>query len=64
LEWPLTAATNHIIARFISDTSGVPALPHHALLIAKLNLNAGGLEILDPRTRAIPDSMLTFTTFT
>jgi hypothetical protein len=39
-------------------------LPHHALLIAQLSLNAGGLGILDPRTRAIPDFMLTFTTST
>jgi hypothetical protein len=62
---PLTSATNHIIARFISDTIGVTTLPHHALLIlAQLSLNAGGLGILDPRTRAIPDFMLTFTTST
>ena len=60
---PLTSATNHIIAHFISDTIGVPALPHHALLIALLSLNAGriGLGILDPPIRAIPDFMLTFT---
>jgi hypothetical protein len=61
---PLTSATNHIIARFISGTIGVATLPHHALLIAQLSLNAGGLGILDPRTRAIPDFMLTFTTST
>jgi hypothetical protein len=61
---PLTAATNHIIARFLSDIIGVPILPHHALLIAQLSLNVGGLGILDPRTRAIPDFMLTFTTST
>ena len=61
---PLTAATNHIIARFISDIIGVPTLPHHALLIAQLSLKAGGLGILDPRTRAIPDFILTFTTST
>jgi hypothetical protein len=34
------------------------------LLIAQLSLNADGLGILDPRTRAIPDFMLTFTTST
>jgi hypothetical protein len=62
---PLTAATDHIIAHFLSNTIGVPVLPHHALLIAQqLNLNADGLGILDPRTRAIPDFMLTFTTST
>jgi hypothetical protein len=61
---PLTSATNHIIARFISDTIGVTTLPHHALLIAQLNLKAGGLGVLDHRTRAIPDFMLTFTTST
>jgi hypothetical protein len=59
---PLTSATNHIISRFISDTIGITTLPHHALLIAQLSLNAGGLGILDPRTRAIPDFMLTLTT--
>jgi len=47
---PLTLATNHTIARFISDTIGVTFLPHHALRIAKLSLNAGRLGILDPRT--------------
>ena len=57
-----TLATNHIIAQFISDTIRVTALPHHVLLIAQLSLNTGGLGILDPRTRAIPDFMLTFTT--
>jgi hypothetical protein len=62
---PLTLATNHhIISQFISDTIGVTALPHHALLIAQLSFNAGGLGILDPRTCAIPDFMLTFTTST
>ena len=61
---PLTLATNHIISRFISYTIGVTTLPHHSLLIAQLSLNAGGLGILDPRTRAIPDFMLTFTTST
>jgi hypothetical protein len=53
---PLTLATNHIIARFISDTIGVTALPHHALLIAQLSLNAGGLGILDSRTVQSPTS--------
>jgi hypothetical protein len=48
----------------LSDTIGIPTLPHHALLIAKLSLYAGGLGILDSRTRAIPDSMLTFSSFT
>ena len=61
---PLTSATNHIIAKFISDLVGVTILPHHALLICQLNLNAGGLGIIDPRSRAIPDFMLTFTTST
>jgi hypothetical protein len=61
---PLTSATNHIIARFISGTIGVATLPHHARLIAQHSLNAGGLGILDPRTHAIPDFMLTFTTST
>ena len=61
---PLTAATNHIIAWFISDIIGVPTLPHHALLITQLCIKAGGLGILDPRTRAIPDFILTFTTST
>jgi hypothetical protein len=61
---PLTAATNHIITRFLSDIIGVPVLPHHALLIAQLSLNAGGLGILDPRTQAIPDFMLAFTSST
>jgi hypothetical protein len=61
---PLTSATNHIIARFISDTIGVTTLPHHALLIAQLSLNADGLGILDPPTHTIPDFMLTFTTST
>jgi hypothetical protein len=59
---PLTLTTSHIIARFISDTTGVTTLPHHAL--PQLSLNAGGLGFLDPRTRAIPDFMLTFTTST
>ena len=61
---PLTLVTNHIIARFISDTIGVITLPHHALLIAQLSLNADGLGILDPPTHTIPDFMLTFTTST
>jgi hypothetical protein len=61
---PLTSATNHIITKFISDLVGVAVLPHHALLICQMNLNAGGLGILDPRSRAIPDFMLTFTTST
>jgi len=61
---PLTSATNHIIAKFISDLIGVAVLPHHALLICQMNLNAGGLGILDPRSRAIPDFMLNFTTST
>jgi hypothetical protein len=61
---PLTAATNHIITRFLFNVIGVPILPHHALLIAQLSLNAGGLGILDPWTRAIPDFMLTFSTST
>jgi hypothetical protein len=34
---PLTLATNHIVDRFISDTIGVTALPHHTLLIAQLS---------------------------
>jgi hypothetical protein len=42
---PLTEATNHIIARFLSNIIGVPVLPHHALLIAQLSLNAGSLGI-------------------
>jgi hypothetical protein len=61
---PLTLATNHINARFISDTIGVTTLSHHALLIAQLSLYAGRLGILDPRTSAIPDFMLTLTTST
>jgi hypothetical protein len=60
----LTAATNHIIARFLSNVIGVSVLLHHALLIAKLSLNAVGLGILDPWTHAIPDFILTFTTST
>jgi hypothetical protein len=44
------------------DTIGVTTLPHHTLLIAQLSLNAGGLGIVYPRKRAIPDFMLTFTT--
>ena len=61
---PLTSATNHIIATFVSDLVGVSVLPHHALLICQMNLTAGGLGILDPRSRAIPDFLLTFTTST
>ena len=61
---PLTSATNHIIANFISDLVGAPVLPHHALLICQMNLNAGGLGMLDPRSRAVPDFMLTFTAST
>ncbi len=61
---PLTSATSHIIARFISNTIGVTTLPHHALFFAQLSLNTGGLGILDPWTRSIPDFMLTFTTST
>jgi hypothetical protein len=61
---PLVAATNHIIARFLSNIINVSVLPHHALLIAQLSLNADGLRILDPRTRVIPDFMLTFTSST
>ena len=44
-----------------SDIIGTTSLPHHALLIAQLNINAGGLGILDPRSVAIPDFMLSFT---
>jgi hypothetical protein len=44
----LTLATNHIIARFISDTIGVTTLPHHTLLISQLSLNAGGLGFWTP----------------
>jgi hypothetical protein len=68
---PLTSATNtnHIIAKFVSDLICVTVLVvphyHYALLISQLNLNAGGLGILiDPRSRAIPDFMLNFTTST
>ena len=43
---PLTAATNHLIAQFISNLTGCPVLPHHALLIAQLHLHAGGLGIV------------------
>ena len=59
---PLTSATNHIITKFISDLINCRTIPHHALLIAQLHLQEGGLGILDPRSRAIPDFMLTFTT--
>jgi hypothetical protein len=58
---PLTSATNTIIKNFLSKLIGTTTLPHHALLIAQLNINAGGLSILDPRSRAIPDFMLSFT---
>ncbi len=44
----LTSGTNHIIARFISDTIGVTTLPHHALLIAQLSLSAGELGDFGP----------------
>ena len=58
---PLTSATNDIISKFLTTLTGVQALPHYALLIAQLNIQAGGLGILDPRARAIPDFMLFFT---
>ncbi len=45
---PLTSATNFIIQNFLSNLIGTTSLPHHALLIAQLNINAGGLSILDP----------------
>ena len=58
---PLTSTTNHIITKFLSDITGTTSLPHHALLIAQLNINAGGLGIMDPRSVAILDFMLSFT---
>jgi len=48
------------MTKFLSDLIGTTSLPHHALLIAQLNINAGGLSILDPCSRAIPDFMLSF----
>jgi hypothetical protein len=57
-----------MLAKFVSDLIGVAVLPHHALLICQLNLNADagglGLGIMDPRARAIPNFMLNFTTST
>ena len=57
---PLTSTTNFIITKFLSGLIGTISIPHHALLIAQLNINVGGLGILDPRPVAIPDFMLSF----
>jgi len=40
---------------------GTTSLRHHALLIAQLGINTGGLSILDLRSRTIPDFMISFT---
>ena len=58
---PLNSTTNHITTKFLSDITGTTSLPHHTLLIAQLNINAGGLGILNPRSVAIPDFVLSFT---
>ena len=59
-EWngPLTAATDTIISTFLSKLLQRDALPTHSTLISQLGLSHGGLGLLSPRTRAVPDFVL------
>ena len=60
--WPtLFAATDTIITSFFEHLLITTHLPHYATLISQLNLRAGGLGLLCPRTRAAPDFVLGMT---
>jgi hypothetical protein len=61
---PLTSTTNKIIESFLATLLTLLNIPQHTLLISQPPLNNGGLGMLEPRSSAIPDFMLIFTTST
>ena len=56
---PLTHETNVIIKNFITTLLNQSSIPNHALDIAQICVKDGGLGILNPSARAIPDFVLT-----
>jgi hypothetical protein len=59
-EGPLIDCTNNLIATFFKQLLQLPtSLPQHSLFIAQLGLSQGGLGLIRPTARAIPDFVLT-----
>ncbi|KAL7448815.1 hypothetical protein ACHAWC_001695 [Mediolabrus comicus] len=62
---PLIDATNSLISTFLKNLLSLDSsLPAHSIFIAQGSLNLGGLGILRPSARAIPDFVLTMGTAT
>ena len=61
---PLTSDIENIISTFLASLLNQPTIPPSTILISQLGLASGGLGILSPRTRAVPDFVITMTTAT
>ena len=62
---PLTTGIDTITSRFFQELLGLPAnetLPEIPTLISRLNVNKGGLGIINPSLRAAPDFVINMAT--
>ena len=60
-EWdgPLTCKVDKIVHKFIQRITGRQAIPDHAMLVAQTSVGKGGLGLVYPSHRAVPDFVLT-----
>eukprot|EP00956_Cyclotella_meneghiniana_P036649 scaffold128476_cov23-Cyclotella_meneghiniana.AAC.1 len=56
---PLAEGIHNLASDFLARLTNSPSIPSTSMLIAYISIAQGGLGLLDPHTRAIPDFIIT-----